>query len=142
MGKAQKRLVEEEAETGSEFVVDWDVQKLTIGGQNYVLLSEEDYEDLIDGLIATKTMVRIADGEETWPMEIVAARARGENSVKVYRTYRGLSMSQLAEAAGISQPYLSEIEAGKKTGSVDVLKRIAIALKVDLDDLVVEVTKD
>ena len=26
--------------------------------------------------------------------------------------------------------------AGKKTGSVDVLKRIAAALKVDLDDIV------
>ncbi|NKN39477.1 helix-turn-helix transcriptional regulator [Agrobacterium sp. a22-2] len=54
------------------------------------------------------------------------------------RTYRGMTVSELAAAAGISQPYLSEIESGKKTGSVDVLKRIATVLRVDLDDLVVD----
>lgn len=114
-----------------------DVQKLTIDGKNYVLLSEEDYEDLIDGLHANSVMARIAAGEETWPMELVEARARGENPVRVFRKYRGMTMTELTEAAGISQPHLSEIENGKKTGSVEVLKRIALALRVDLDDLVV-----
>ncbi|MGM0703841.1 MAG: helix-turn-helix domain-containing protein [Pseudomonadota bacterium] len=42
---------------------------------------------------------------------------------------------ELAEKAGISQGYLSEIEAGKKTGSLGVLKRIAEALDVELSDL-------
>ncbi|TCM58163.1 helix-turn-helix protein [Rhizobium sp. PP-F2F-G48] len=115
-----------------------DIQKLTIDGKGYVLLSEEDYEDLIDSLEAQIVLARIAAGEETWPLEIVEARANGENAIGVFRKYRGLSVSDLAAAAGISQPYLSEIEGGKKTGSVDVLKRIATALKVDLDDLVVE----
>ena len=115
-----------------------DIQKLTIDGKGYVLLSEEDYEDLIDSLEAQIVLARIAAGEETWPLEIVEARANGESAIGVFRKYRGLSVSDLAAAAGISQPYLSEIEGGKKTGSVDVLKRIATALKVDLDDLVVE----
>lgn len=115
-----------------------DIQKLTIDGKGYVLLSQEDYEDLVDRLEAQAVLARIAAGEEMWPLEIVEARANGENSVAVFRKYRGLTVSELAAAAGISQPYLSEIEAGKKTGSVDVLKRIAGVLKVDLDDLVVE----
>jgi DNA-binding XRE family transcriptional regulator len=115
-----------------------DIQKLTIDGKGYVLLSEEDYEDLVDTLEAQIVLARIAAGEETWPLEIVEARANGENAITVFRKYRGLSVSDLAAAAGISQPYLSEIEGGKKTGSVDVLKRIATVLKVDLDDLVVE----
>ena len=114
-----------------------DVQKLTIEGKNYVLLSEEDYEDLVDGLHANAIMAKIAAGEETWPMEIVVAKANGENPIRVYRKYRGMTITELATAAGISQPHLSDIETGKKTGSVDVLKRIAVALKVDLDDLVV-----
>jgi DNA-binding XRE family transcriptional regulator len=114
-----------------------DVQKLTIDGKNYVLLSEDDYEDLIDGLQANAIMAKIAAGEETWPLEIVEAKMSGENPTRVYRKYRGMTMAELAEAAGISQPYLSEIENGKKTGAVDVLKRIAVALRVDLDDLVV-----
>jgi DNA-binding XRE family transcriptional regulator len=113
------------------------VQRLEIDGKGYVLLSEEDYEDMMDTLEALPIMARIAAGEETWPMHVVESRARGENAVRVFRTYRGMSVSDLADAAGISQPYLSEIEAGKKTGSVDVLKRIAAALRVDLDDIVV-----
>ena len=114
-----------------------DAQKLVIDGKNYVLLSEEDYEDLIDGIAANAVMVRIAAGEETWPMEIIEAKMNGEPPIRVYRKYRGMTMVELAKAAGISQPHLSDIENGKKTGSVDVLKRIAVALKVDLDDLVV-----
>ncbi len=112
------------------------VQRLEIDGKAYVLLSEEDYEDLMDSLEAQAIMARIAAGEETWPLDVVEAKARGENAVRIYRTYRGLSVSELAEAAGISQPYLSEIEKGRKTGSVDVLKRIAAALRVDLEDIV------
>jgi len=113
------------------------IQKIEIEGKTYVLLSEEDYEDLIDGLEASAVLADIAAGQEVWPLDIVEARANGENPVRVFRTYRKLSVSDLAAAAGISQPYLSEIESGKKTGSVDVLKRIAAALKVDLDDIVV-----
>jgi DNA-binding XRE family transcriptional regulator len=113
-----------------------EIQKLTIDGKAYVLLSEEDYEDLVDGLHAQAIMARIAAGEETWPLELVMELSETDSRIRTYRTYRKLSVSELAEAAGISQPYLSEIEAGKKTGSVDVLKRIAAALKVDLDDIV------
>ena len=47
-----------------------------------------------------------------------------------------MSAKALADAASISAPYLSEIETGKKEGKVSVLKRIAAALNVDLDDLV------
>ncbi|RVQ06666.1 helix-turn-helix domain-containing protein, partial [Sinorhizobium meliloti] len=35
----------------------------------------------------------------------------------------------------ISAPYLSEIESGKKDGSLSTMKKIAEALSVDLDDL-------
>lgn len=115
-----------------------EIQKLTIDGKNYVLLSEEDYEDMIDGLRADAIMARIAAGEETWPLEFVKELTETDSRIRSFRNYRGMTISELAGAAGISQPYLSEIENGKKTGSVDVLKRIAKALKVDLDDLVVD----
>lgn len=119
-----------------------DIQRLVIDGKTYVLLSEEDYEDLVDGLQAEAIMARVAAGEETWPYELIKELAETDSRIRTYRTYRKMTVSELAEAAGISQPYLSEIETGKKTGSVDVLKRIAKALRVDLDDLVVEVEPD
>ncbi|MFL0693636.1 MAG: helix-turn-helix domain-containing protein [Agrobacterium tumefaciens] len=73
----------------------------------------------------------------SWPAELVYELLETDSRIRTYRNYRRMTVSDLAAAAGISQPYLSEIESGKKTGSVDVLKRIAAALKVDLDDIVV-----
>lgn len=114
-----------------------EVQRIEIEGKSYVLLSEEEYEDLIDALEAQAVVARMAAGEETWPHELVVELMSTDSRIRTYRTYRGMSVSALAEAAGISQPYLSEIESGKKKGSVDVLKRIATALRVELDDIVV-----
>ncbi|MBB4064497.1 helix-turn-helix domain-containing protein [Gellertiella hungarica] len=114
------------------------IQRIEIDGRPYVLLSEEDYEDMIDmidTIEAQAIMARIAAGEETWPHELVVELMSTDSRIRTYRTYRGMSVSELAAAAGISQPYLSEIENGRKTGSVDVLRRIAAALRVELDDI-------
>lgn len=112
------------------------LRKTVIDGETYVLIPEDDYEDLLDTIVAERVMARVRAGEETWPAELVYALWETDSRIRTFRTYRKMSVSELAAAAGISQPYLSEIESGKKTGSVDVLKRIAAALKVDLDDIV------
>ncbi|MGQ2970728.1 MAG: helix-turn-helix domain-containing protein [Allorhizobium sp.] len=114
-----------------------EVRKTVIDGETYVLVPEDDYEDLIDTITAERIMARVRAGEETWPAELVYELFETDSRIRTYRNYRKMTVSDLAAAAGISQPYLSEIESGKKTGSVDVLKRIAAALKVDLDDIVV-----
>ncbi|GIV68661.1 helix-turn-helix domain-containing protein [Caldilinea sp.] len=74
--------------------------------------------------------------EETIPGEVVFALLDGENPIKVWREYRGLTQQQLAERAGISPAYLSQLETGKRVGSKGVLLAIAHALNVSLDDLV------
>ncbi|MGO8093891.1 helix-turn-helix domain-containing protein [Rhizobium leguminosarum] len=53
----------------------------------------------------------------------------------MFRKHRGMSIKELAEKSGLSQPYLSEIETEKKEGSLDALRSIASALDVDLDDV-------
>ncbi|MBB4288566.1 DNA-binding Xre family transcriptional regulator [Rhizobium leguminosarum] len=113
-----------------------EIQTLTIDGKGYVLLSEEDYRDLVDLSEARAAKARIDAGEETWPEDVVKALISGEDPVRVFRKHRGISVKELAEKAGLSQPYLSEIETGKKEGSLDALKAIARILDVDLDDLV------
>ncbi|MBP8002897.1 MAG: helix-turn-helix transcriptional regulator [Chloroflexi bacterium] len=75
--------------------------------------------------------------EELVPSEVVFALLDGENPIKVWRNYRGLTQVELAREAGISVPYLSQIETNKRTGTKDVLKTIANALKVTLDDIVI-----
>jgi transcriptional regulator with XRE-family HTH domain len=44
-------------------------------------------------------------------------------ALKLIRSYHDLSQSDLANDIGISNSYLSEIESGKKTPSLDLLKR-------------------
>jgi DNA-binding XRE family transcriptional regulator len=112
--------------------------KTVIDGKSYVLVPEDDFEDMMDTIKANEILARIAAGEETWPAELVYELLETESRIRTFRNYRKMTVSELAEAVGISQPYLSEIETGKKTGSVDVLKRIAAVLKVDLDDLVLD----
>ncbi|WP_160005202.1 helix-turn-helix domain-containing protein [Rhizobium sp. 18055] len=112
--------------------------RTVIDGKPFVLVPEEEFEDMMDIITAKAIMARVDAGEETWPAELVYELFDTESRIRTFRTYRKMTVSELAGAAGISQPYLSEIETGKKTGSVDVLKRIATALNVDLDDLVVD----
>ncbi|QLQ08199.1 MAG: helix-turn-helix transcriptional regulator [Anaerolineae bacterium] len=78
----------------------------------------------------------IAQGEEPIPAEVTYAILDGENPVRVWRQHRRLAQQQLADAAGISTPYLSQIESGKRTGSPEVLSAIAAALNLTLDDIV------
>jgi transcriptional regulator with XRE-family HTH domain len=52
-----------------------------------------------------------------------------------------MSARYLATATGLSAPDISEIESGKKEGSISAMKKIAQALKLDLDDLVQRAVK-
>lgn len=78
----------------------------------------------------------IAEGEELIPAEVVYALIDGANPIRVWREYRGLSQGDLAARAGISPSYLSQLESGKRDGTMEVLSAVAAALDVTLDDLV------
>lgn len=53
------------------------------------------------------------------------------------RVANKLSLRQLAEAAGVSNPYLSQIERGLRRPSADVLQSIATALRISAETLYV-----
>ena len=53
--------------------------------------------------------------------------------IRKARTARNMSQLELADACGISVPYVSDVERGKKCFSVDILLRIAQALQVSAD---------
>lgn len=53
--------------------------------------------------------------------------------IRQARTTRNMSQLELADACGISVPYVSDVERGKKCFSVDILLRIAQALQVSAD---------
>lgn len=113
-------------------------------GDELVVLPAEEYRRLVDAVEMAEDIAayddikrKLAAGEEEFiPAEYVHRMLDGENRVLVWRDFRGMTSKQLAEAAGISQAYLSQIETGKREGSIGTMKKIAEALKIGLDDLV------
>ena len=114
------------------------------GQPEYAILPYDLYTQLVDDAEMMQDIrdfdeikARIESGEEELiPAHVPYAIIDGENPVKVWREYRGLTQQQLAAEAGISAAYLSQIETGKRVGKTAVLQAIARALNLTLDDVV------
>jgi transcriptional regulator with XRE-family HTH domain len=66
----------------------------------------------------------------------LGVQERGKPSpIRAWREYRNLTQDALSEASGISKPYLSQIESGKRNGTFKKLAAIAKALSVPVDIL-------
>lgn len=68
--------------------------------------------------------------ETPLPWKIGKRIAAGENAVKVYRQWRGLTQAALARKAGSVTAYISQIETGVKPGGRAIMRKIAAALGV------------
>ena len=97
----------------------------------------EDAEDALD----LERLDRDDDGFRV-PLEVVESVVAGMHPVRAWRESRGLTQEALAEQAGVSAPYVSQIESGKRIGAVRTLRRIAAALEVPLDELTREPGSD
>lgn len=106
--------------------------KIDLDGKIWVMMPEEEFEDIVDR-VALSEIARENSNDEYFPAALVNAICEGENPIRAYRKFRGFTGEELARMAGISRPYLTQLETGKKAGSIEVLKAIAAALKVDLD---------
>ncbi len=115
---------------------------ITLGGEEYAVVPRAEYEalrnavdeDAMDAAIIQRVLED--PDQELVPFELVKRIAGGEHPVRVWRDYRGMKAGELAAAARIAASYLSDIENGKKPGSVKAMKRIADALNVTVDDLI------
>ena len=90
-------------------------------------------EDLADLIAYDRAMAR---NEESIPSEFIKRMIDGESPVRVYRDLRGLTQVQLGELSGVNRVQIADIEAGRKAGSVDTVKKLAAALSVTVDDLI------
>lgn len=92
----------------------------------------EDAEDIAE----LERFDRDDDGTRV-PIEVVRATTEeGFHPVRAWRDHRGLTQEQAAAAAGISVPYLSQIESRKRVGSARTLRALGAALGVPIDLLV------
>jgi len=58
------------------------------------------------------------------------------------RVQQGRTLSDVARAARVSLPYLSELERGRKEASSEILAAICDALRIELSDLLAQVGSD
>lgn len=113
-------------------------------GERLVVLPEGEYQALLDGATDAADVAavrrfekRLAAGEEELlPSAMVDKIIDGESPIRVWREHRGLTVKALADEVGIAAAYLSQIETGKRDGTVATVKKLADALGVRLDDLV------
>lgn len=95
-------------------------------------------EDMCDLHSSAEVLDRIKAGaEELISSEVVVRLLNGEPPLAVWREYRQLSQSDLARQSGVNRIQIIDIEAGRKTGSVATLRKLATALGVDIEDLLV-----
>ena len=105
-----------------------------------VTLTREEYDallertrDLEDSLAAAE-----AAADARIPHTVALAIMDGTSPVRAFRDHRGLTLRDLSGRAAISIGYLSEIERGRKPGSVAALHRVAAALDTTIDALVLD----
>lgn len=94
-------------------------------------------EDAGDAAAFDRAVARLAQGlDEAIPAQYANRIIDGENPVRVYREYRGLTQAGLAERSGVNRVQIADIEGGRKSGSVDTIRKLADALSVSVDDLI------
>jgi transcriptional regulator with XRE-family HTH domain len=76
--------------------------------------------------------------EEKLSAVVTTAASDIGSFIKAQREAAQVSVRQLAEKAGVSNPYLSQIERGLRKPSAEVLSQIAKALRVSAEVLYVQ----
>lgn len=120
------------------------VQYIDTPAGRMAVLPENEYRRIVEAAEDAEDFAAVAHfqqrlaarEEELVPAAMVTRLIAGESPVKVWREHRGMTARALADAAGLSQAYVSQIEGGKREGSIGALKAIADALGVTIDDLV------
>lgn len=112
------------------------------GQPEWAILPYEEYRSLLeqaegvaDARDFDRAQANLAAGEELVPAALVDRLLTGEPPLRVWREHRGLTQEALAAQVGITKSYLSQLEGGKRGGSLPVLRRLATALALDLEDL-------
>ena len=91
----------------------------------------EDAEDIAD----LERFEREDDGVR-YPAAVAMAMADGARPLRAWREHRGMTLQVLADAAGLSRAYISQIEGGKRIGSAATLAKLAQALGVSVVALI------
>ena len=109
-------------------------------GERLAILPLNEYRRLVADSEAkeiAEKIVRARSGRaETFSHEEVDEMLAAPSKLAFWRKKRGLSQGDLAARAGISQSYLSALEAQDRIGNPGLIKRLAHELAVRMEDIV------
>jgi len=119
------------------------IEKITRHGVEFAVLPVEELKKLMDDAEMLSDVkaydaakARIERGQdEPIPLKITERRLARESTLRIWREYRGLTQEALAKKSRVSRPMIAAIESRHKKGGIGTLKKLAVALKVDLDHL-------
>lgn len=94
-------------------------------------------EDLADIAAYDRIKADLAVGrDELIPAAFADRLLSGENPLRVYRSLRGLTQAALSKKSGVNRVQIADIESGRKSGSIETLRKLADALGIAADDLI------
>jgi transcriptional regulator with XRE-family HTH domain len=105
------------------------------GEAQHAILPWDQFQELMQAAKAGEPDARIS--ELQLPPQVSRGIAEGAHPVRAWRDYRNLNQAQLAAVVGISRAYLTQIEGGERTGTLEVTARIARALGCRIEQLIV-----
>ncbi|MDX8412764.1 MAG: helix-turn-helix transcriptional regulator [Mariprofundales bacterium] len=124
------------------------VQIIENNGQpEYAVLPYADFtalmalaEEAADIQSANNIVHDIATGnEEVVSSEFTTRLLKdGASPLREWRKYRGITQSELSTMVGVSQTAIGGFECGTKRPSVTTLRKLADALRLSADDLLVD----
>ena len=110
---------------------------VTPGGEKLAILPASEFEEMRDALLHQTAMADYRAGRaEALTLDEVQSLLAAPTALAFWRAKRRMTQTALAKAAGTTQPHVADLESGKHGGSLDVMARIAKALKIPVDSLV------
>jgi len=82
-----------------------------------------------------RTVLRCLESQGLLRLSEQALREKLGASIRERRKSLGLTLAQLAERTSVSLGYLSQIELGKNSASIETLYRIALGLRIHVAEL-------
>lgn len=111
---------------------------VTPGGEKLAILPASEFEDMRDALLHQAAMADYQAGRaEALTLDEVDALLAAPTPLAFWRSKRGLTQAALAKAARTTQPHVADLESGKHGGSLEIMARLAKALGISVDSLVV-----
>jgi DNA-binding XRE family transcriptional regulator len=106
-------------------------------GEELAILPRSELEALTDAIKHTRDVAAYEAGRlPGLSPEEALELVNSPSPLAYWRKYRGLTQAALAEAVGITQGYLSDIENGRRDGPVEIWLKLSKALDLPLEALV------